>query len=79
LSINCLEPSIEIGELIEQAAEEVTSQIRQLCGGYGGWRPLALGRKNYLFAGSDAGGHRAATLYTLIETARLNGVDRARR
>jgi transposase len=38
-------------------------------------RPLALGRKNYLFAGSDAGGERAAVLYTLIATARLNGLD----
>jgi hypothetical protein len=38
-------------------------------------RPLALGRKNYLFAGSDAGGERAATAYTLIETAKLNGLD----
>ena len=34
-----------------------------------------MGRWNYLFAGSDAGGRRAATLYTLITTARLNGVD----
>jgi len=32
-------------------------------------RPLALGRKNYLFAGSDSGGDRAAAMYTLIETA----------
>ena len=38
-------------------------------------RPLALGRKNYLFAGSDEGGRRAAIIYTLIETARLNDVD----
>jgi transposase len=38
-------------------------------------RPLALGRKNYLFAGSDAGGERAAAAYTLIETAKLNGLD----
>ena len=38
-------------------------------------RPLALGRKNYLFAGSDEGGRRAALIYTLIETARLNDVD----
>ena len=38
-------------------------------------RPLALGRKNYLFAGSDAGGERAAVLYTLITTAKLNGLD----
>ena len=38
-------------------------------------RPLALGRKNYLFAGSDEGGRRAAIIYTLIETARLNDID----
>ena len=38
-------------------------------------RPLALGRKNYMFAGSDAGGDRAAAIYTLVETAKLNGLD----
>jgi transposase len=38
-------------------------------------RVVALGRKNYLFAGSDAGGGRAATLYSLIGTAKLNGLD----
>ena len=38
-------------------------------------RPLALGRKNYLFAGSDRGGRRAAIVYTLIQTAILNGLD----
>jgi hypothetical protein len=38
-------------------------------------RGVALGRKNYLFAGSDAGGERAAAIYSLIETARLNGLD----
>ena len=32
-------------------------------------------RKNYLFAGSDSGGRRAAILYTLIQTAVLNGLD----
>lgn len=36
---------------------------------------MALGRKNYLFAGSDAGGERAAAMYSLIGTAKLNGVD----
>ena len=36
---------------------------------------IALGRKNYLFAGSDAGGERAAAAYTLIETAKLNSLD----
>src|SRR5690606_14644048 len=38
-------------------------------------RVVALGRKNYLFAGSDAGGERAALIYSLIGTARLNGLD----
>ena len=38
-------------------------------------RGVVLGRKNYLFAGSDAGGARAAVLYTIIETAKLNGLD----
>jgi transposase len=38
-------------------------------------RPLVLGRRNYLFAGSDAGGERAANIYTLIATASLNDID----
>jgi hypothetical protein len=43
-----------------------------------GHRSLAArtrARKNYLFAGSDAGGERAAAAHTLIETAKLNEVD----
>lgn len=38
-------------------------------------RAVALGRKNYLFAGSDSGGERAAAFYSLIGTAKLNGLD----
>jgi len=38
-------------------------------------RGVALGRKNYLFAGSDAGGERAAAIYSLIGSAKLNGFD----
>ena len=38
-------------------------------------RPLALTRKNYLFAGSDSGGIRAAAMYTLIESAKMNRLD----
>ena len=38
-------------------------------------RPLALTRKNYLFAGADSGGIRAAAMYTLIESAKMNGLD----
>ncbi len=40
-----------------------------------GMRSIALGRKNYLFMGSENGGKAAAIAYTLIETAKLNGVD----
>jgi hypothetical protein len=38
-------------------------------------RSVAVGRKNYLFVGSLTGGRAAAIAYTLIETAKLNGVD----
>jgi transposase len=38
-------------------------------------RGVALGRKSWLFAGSERGGHRAAVMYTLIGTAKLNGID----
>jgi transposase len=38
-------------------------------------RPIALGRRNYLFAGSDSGGERAASIYTLVMTAKLNGLN----
>jgi transposase len=38
-------------------------------------RPIALGRKNHLFAGSDGGGHRWAVLCSLIETCKLNDVE----
>jgi hypothetical protein len=38
-------------------------------------RAVALGRKNYLFAGSDTGGERAAAIYSLLGAAELNGID----
>lgn len=38
-------------------------------------RGIAVGRRNWTFCGSDAGGRRAAVMYTLIETCKLNGVD----
>jgi transposase len=34
-----------------------------------------LGRKNYLFCGSDAGGQRAACIYSIVETCKMNGVE----
>lgn len=38
-------------------------------------KPIALGRENFLFVGSEGGGRSSAIAYTLIETAKLNGVD----
>ena len=38
-------------------------------------RGIALGRKNYLFAGADSGGNRAAAMYTIVQTAKLNGIN----
>jgi transposase len=38
-------------------------------------RGVAIGRRNYLFAGADSGGERAAAIYSLVGTARLNGID----
>jgi transposase len=38
-------------------------------------RGIAVGRRNWTFAGSDSGGRRAAAIYTLVETAKLNDVD----
>lgn len=38
-------------------------------------RAVALGRKNYLFVGSNAGGERAAAIYSLVGSAKLNGLN----
>ena len=38
-------------------------------------RPVALGKKNWLFAGNDEGGKRAANLYSLLGTAKLHGLN----
>jgi hypothetical protein len=38
-------------------------------------RAIALGRKNWLFAGSDKGGNTAAAMYSLMETAKLNNIN----
>ncbi len=40
-----------------------------------GMRPIGVGRRNWLFAGSDAGGETLARAMTLIETAKMNGLD----
>jgi hypothetical protein len=38
-------------------------------------RAVALGRKNYLFCGSNSGGKRAASIYSLVGSAKLNNLD----
>ena len=38
-------------------------------------RGIALGRKNYLFAGADSGGDRAAAMYTIVQTAKMNDLN----
>lgn len=38
-------------------------------------RGVALGRKNYLFAGADSGGERAASIYTIVQTAKMNDIN----
>jgi len=38
-------------------------------------RHVVIGRKNWMFAGSESGGHRAATIYSIIATCKLNGLD----
>ncbi len=38
-------------------------------------RPIAAGWKNWLFAGSETGGKRAAEIYSVIETAKMNGIE----
>ena len=41
----------------------------------GHYRPIALGRKNHLFAGSDGGGEQWAVIASLVETCKMNAVD----
>jgi hypothetical protein len=48
---------------------------RLLIGSLDAAHDVALGRKNYLFAGSDSGGNSAAAIYSLIGTAKLNRID----
>ena len=66
--------AVVVGKLLDQAVEEVGyDRGGEVCAG--ALRAVALGRKNYLSAGSDAGGERAAALYSLIGTAKLNSRD----
>ena len=77
-------PKSPLGEAIGYALDQWTALTRYLDDGRldidnnaaeRTLRGIAVGRKNWLFAGSDAGGHRAAIFYSLIETAKRHGVE----
>jgi len=55
---------------LDEGAAEIDNNIAERA-----MRAVAIGRKNWLFAGSKAGGERAAALYSVIETAKLNGLE----
>lgn len=55
---------------LDEGAAEIDNNIAERA-----MRSIAIGRKNWLFAGSKAGGERAATIYSVIETAKLNGIE----
>jgi len=59
-----------LSRFVADARLEIDNNIAE-----NGMRGIALGRKNYLFAGSDAGGERAAAMYTIVQTAKLNTVN----
>jgi transposase len=84
LSLTQLAPKSETGDAIRYALALWDALARYLNDGRieidnmiaeRALRPVAIGRRNYLFAGSDSGGERAAILYSLIATARMNGID----
>ena len=57
-------------QFVEDGRLEIDNNIAERA-----MRSIAIGRKNWLFAGSKAGGERAAAIYTVIETCKLNGVE----
>ena len=71
-----MRPYLDHGILEIDNSEPVTAiGPRSLASAECAMRAVALGRKNYLFVGSQTGGKSAAIAYTLFETAKLNGVD----
>jgi transposase len=60
---------IEVAEITVHEADEPNVLAERAV------RCVAVGRRNWTFAGSDAGGHRAAAAYALIETCKFNDVD----
>ncbi len=77
-------PSTHLGRAVKYARAEWEKLLRYLDSPYltpdtnqveNAIRPFVLGRKNGLFSGSPRGAHTSATLFSLIETARANGIE----
>jgi len=67
---------LELHDQVFSNQQEILSQREQLASrDTETLRAVVLGRKNYLFNGSDAGGERAAAIYSLISSAKLNGLN----
>lgn len=60
---------LALTRFVENGSAEIDNNIAERA-----MRSIAIGRKNWLFAGSKAGGERAAAIYSVIETAKLNGI-----
>lgn len=83
-ALRCLSPKSSMAKALAYGRKRWKALTRYLDDGRGeidnniaerAIRAIAIGRKNWLFAGSRAGGERAAALYTVIETAKLNGLE----
>ena len=79
-----LVPSSHLGKAVSYTLKEWPKLIRYLDSPYltpdtnlieNAIRPFVIGRKNWLFSGSPVGAHASATLYSLIETAKANGIE----
>ena len=77
-------PSALLGKAVNYALNEWEKLLRYLDSPYltpdtnlieNAIRPFVIGRKNWLFSGSPRGAHASATLYSLIETAKANGIE----
>jgi|TARA_R100000501_G_C2622658_1_gene115849 transposase len=61
---------VALTRFLDEGVAEIDNNIAERA-----MRSVAIGRKNWLFAGSKAGGERAAAIYSVIETCKLNGIE----
>jgi hypothetical protein len=66
----CAQSLAGVDALLDDGAIEIDNSAAERA-----LRGVALGRKNFLLVGADSGGERAAAMYSLIGTAKLNGMD----